>query len=317
MEIEILRKFGKQNLATLYIGRYGGEILEFVHSIQPPHSREEKWVLILSTLFGCPIGCLMCDAGEYYHGKVSKEGMWAQLEHMITQYYPNLEIPVKKFKIQFARMGEPSLNDNVLELLKDLPHLIKAPGLIPCISTIAPKNAGSFFEHLLEIKQKFYRNGHFQLQFSIHSTDQKMRQSLIPVPIWNFAQISTFGDRWFEKGDRKITLNFAVEESVDLQPAKLLPFFNPDKYLIKITPINPTNRAKENQLKSKITQNLLNNLKVRDSFREYGYECILSIGEWEENAIGSNCGQFATQFINGQVKLKENYTCHEYELPVK
>lgn len=316
LELEILRKFGKENLATLYIGKYQGEIVEFVQSLQPPHSRDEKWVLILSTLYGCPIGCLMCDAGEYYHGKISKDGMWAQLQHMITQYYPNLKIPAKKFKIQFARMGEPSINDEVLDLLEELPRLINAPGLIPCISTIAPKNRGKFFQRLLEIKQKLYRNGHFQLQFSIHSTDEKTRQSLIPVPIWNFKEIAAFGDQWYKPGDRKITLNFAVEEKVELDPEKLLKFFDPQKYIIKITPINPTNSALTNKLASKITQDMLNNQEVCDRFRNFGYECILSIGEWEENAIGSNCGQFATQYQNGNVKLKENYTCHEYELPI-
>lgn len=115
----------------------------------------------------------MCDAGEYYHGKISKKGMWQQLHYMISAKYPDLNVPVKKFKIQFARMGEPSLNEAVLELLADLPHLLNAPGLIPCISTVAPVKASNFFKELLKIKQEYYRNGHFQLQFSIHSTNQK------------------------------------------------------------------------------------------------------------------------------------------------
>ena len=75
--MEILGKYGKEELAILYIARYDGKIIEFVESVQPPVSREQKWVLILSTLYGCPLGCLMCDAGEYYFGKVSKEGMLA------------------------------------------------------------------------------------------------------------------------------------------------------------------------------------------------------------------------------------------------
>ncbi|MCF2140627.1 MAG: radical SAM protein [Candidatus Lokiarchaeota archaeon] len=316
MELEILRKFGKPELATLYIGRYNNEIVEFVESVQPPFTQKEKWVLILSTLYGCPIGCLMCDAGEYYHGKISKKGMWQQLHYMISAKYPDLNVPVKKFKIQFARMGEPSLNEAVLELLADLPHLLNAPGLIPCISTVAPVKASNFFKELLKIKQEYYRNGHFQLQFSIHSTNQKERRSIIPIPIWTFDEISHYGNIWHEAGDRKITLNFAVGEGVELNPENLIPYFDPEKFLIKITPINPTNQAKQNKLNSKITSDMLNNQIICDSFRKLGYETILSIGEWEENQIGSNCGQYATKIIHGEVKLKENYTCSEYEIPL-
>lgn len=314
MTLKIMRKFGKDDLAILYIAKYEGEIIEFVESLQPPIPREQKWVLIISTLYGCPIGCAMCDAGEYYNGKVPFDGMWAQLEHMISARYPDLNVPSKKLKIQFARMGEPALNRDVLTLLKELPKIIKGEGIIPCISTIAPQSSKEFFNELLKIKNQYYSKGHFQIQFSIHSTNAEHRKRMIPVSIWDFNQISDFGEKWFEPGDRKITLNFAVNDQVEINPSHLLLFFSPEKYLIKLTPLNPTNKATTNKIKSSITEENQYNFALVQEFKNCGYETILSIGEWEENQIGSNCGQYATYFKDGKVGLNPTYYCHEYEL---
>ncbi|MCE7747285.1 MAG: radical SAM protein, partial [Candidatus Heimdallarchaeota archaeon] len=133
--MELLGKYGKEDLAILYIAKHDGKIVEFVESLQPPIPREKKWVLIISTMYGCPVGCLMCDAGEYYHGNVSAEGMLKEIDFMIKNRFPDGKIPINKFKIQFARMGEPTLNEEVLEVIKVLPKKYEAAGLMPCIST--------------------------------------------------------------------------------------------------------------------------------------------------------------------------------------
>ncbi|MCK5047089.1 MAG: radical SAM protein, partial [Candidatus Heimdallarchaeota archaeon] len=69
--MEIVAKYGRDDLAILYIAQEDGKFLEFVESLQPPVPRDKKWVLILSTMYGCPVKCSMCDAGTYYHGKIS------------------------------------------------------------------------------------------------------------------------------------------------------------------------------------------------------------------------------------------------------
>jgi len=80
---------------------------------------------------------------------------------LIKNRYPDEKVLSEKFKIQFARIGEPALNSNVLKVLKELPKKYEAPGIIPCVSTIAPNSTNSFFEKLLTIKDKYYSNGHF------------------------------------------------------------------------------------------------------------------------------------------------------------
>ena len=244
---------GNENIAMVYIVETSsGHLVECVESVQPPLPGEKKWVLLVSTMFGCPIGCLMCDAGGYYHGKPTKDEILEQIDFLVDKRFPDRNIPCEQLKIQFARMGEPSLNPQVLDVLQKLPERYHAPGLLPSVSTVAPAHTERFFDRLLEIKQQFYRQGHFQFQVSIHTTDIKLRDRFIPVNKWGFAQIAEYGERFYAMGDRKITLNFALAQGMPVDPAVLLQFFNPERFLIKITPLNPTYRARENELTSYI-----------------------------------------------------------------
>ncbi len=312
--MELLGKYGKEDLAILYVAKNGDKVLEFVESLQPPIPREKKWVLIISTMYGCPIGCLMCDAGEYFHGKVSKEEMLEEIDYMVKSRYPDGKILVEKFKVQFARMGEPALNENVLEVLEELPKKYEAPGLMPCISTVAPKNSEEFFNKLITIKDHLYSKGKFQLQFSIHSTNEEERNKWISSKIWNLSEIASYGEKWFKEGDRKITLNFAVAEDSLIDPEIVIKHFNPDKYWIKLTPINPTNKAVKNEIKSGITEENSEFFPLVQEFKKRGFEAEISFGEYEENEIGTNCGQFATKYNNGEVEIKETYTTTKYAL---
>jgi len=226
---------------------------------------------------------------------------------MVRNRYPEGIIPVEKFKIQFARMGEPSLNHNVLELLAELPELYDAPGLIPSISTIAPLGADKFFENLLEIKNKIYKEK-FQMQFSIHTTDLEKRDWLIPVKKWSFSAISDYGKDFYQEGDKKITLNFALADTMPVNPQELLKYFSPERFLIKITPVNPTFKAISNNLASTNSLNSLKNKELIEDLNKAGYDVILSIGELEENRIGSNCGQFLANYEQEKKDLKGSYS---------
>ena len=300
---------GNDDIATVYMAQTDtGKQIEFVESIQPPIPLEKKWVIIVSTLFGCPVRCPICDAGNFYHGRLTKDEIFAQIDFVVKKRFPGGKIPVDKFKIQFARMGEPAFNPAVLSILEELPSRYNAPGLIPCVSTIAPKSAANFFERLIDIKKKFYRN-RFQFQFSIHTTDMILRDRLIPTKKWDFAQIGDYGERFYDNGGRKIALNFALARKSPLDPDVLGRYFNPDIFLIKITPVNPTYTASENGFTSLINSNDHNgNNELFQRLRDRGYDVILSIGELEENLIGSNCGQYITRHLNEKTRIKGGYS---------
>ena len=310
--MQIMGKYGKEDIALLYIAKINENIVEFVESIQPPLQREKKWVLIVSSSYGCPIGCKFCDAGGYYHGNMSAEEIISEIRYMTQNRFPDNNIPCEKFKIQFARMGEPALNSEVLKVLEQLPKIYNAPGLMPCISTVAPKGGEEFLSKLITIKDQNYPSGNFQLQFSIHSTNEENRHEIMSPKIWNLEEISEYGKNWFKGGDRKITLNFALTEESIIEIDVLKQYFDPGLFFIKLTPLNPTNSALKNGYKSGITKENAKSLKLVSELRNTGYDAIVSIGEWKENEIGTNCGQFATELVNGKLSIKPNYTTSNY-----
>ena len=296
--MKVVAKTMDSDLATVFVAEMGaGRYVEFVESRQPPRSRLEKWVVILSVSFGCPIGCPMCDAGGHYRGRLSAEQIWFQLEILRYLFFPISFLPGRLFKIQFARMGEPALNPAVLGVLDELPRRLNARNITPCVSTVAPRGSEPFFSELLVVKERHFQNGRFQLQFSIHDTDPRRRDFWIPAPKWDLTEIASYGTRFVRPGDRKITLNFALAEERQLDPGIIGRHFDPEKFLIKITPVNPTIRAGQNRLTSLTTEaESILNLPACRSLKADGYEILASIGELEENRIGSNCGQYVRAF---------------------
>jgi len=311
--MRIIDSRGTDQIATVFVGELGeGRRIEFVESIQPPIPRETKWVLIVSVLFGCPIGCPICDAGDAYGGRLKPEELLSQIDFLIRRRYREGHVPVEKLKIQFARMGEPALNPAVLDVIERLPEIYDAPGLIPSISTIAPQGSQRFFDRLLDIKQTLYPGGRFQLQFSIHSTDETWRDRLIPAAKWSFDEIARYGERFHRADDRKITLNFAWVDGAPIDSSILREHFDPSAFLIKVTPVNPTFRAGLSKLRSFVdASDPSRSYEELRAVEEAGYDVLVSIGEVEENQIGSNCGQFVSRLdgsdFGSQDASKEGY----------
>jgi 23S rRNA (adenine2503-C2)-methyltransferase len=147
----------------------------------------------------------------------------------------------------------------------------------------------------------------FQLQFSIHSTDEKQRDWLMPIKKWNLKQISEYGTRFYRKGERKITLNFALADGISVDLDILIQYFDPEIFFIKCTPVNPTIRAHDNAIVSHILPGK-KDYPVINAIEDFGYDVLLSIGELEENRIGSNCGQHIMNFMKEKKKIKDGYT---------
>jgi 23S rRNA (adenine2503-C2)-methyltransferase len=315
--VKVVASYGKEDLAKVYVSQMRDDpryLVEFVESLQPPVPRDEKWVLILSSSFGCQMKCIMCDAGGEYHGKLTEDEILSQVDYMVRKRYPDGKVPVPKFKVQFARMGEPSLNPAVLGALRRLPEMLDAPGLMPCVSTIAPRGRDEFFKELADVKNEMYPDGRFQLQFSVHTTDNGKRDHLIPAKKWSFDDIARFGEDYYREGDRKITLNFAMAKDYPVDTGVIRDYFDPNVFFIKITPLNPTENVAKNELASAIDPHLLESSKgIVNDFESQGFDVLLSIGELEENDIGSNCGQFVSVLRDSGYEIREGYTTGNYQ----
>jgi 23S rRNA (adenine2503-C2)-methyltransferase len=100
-----------------------------------------------------------------------------------------------------------------------------------------------------------------------------------------------------------------------LDPNVLLEYFNPDLFLIKITPVNPTHKALKNNLSSSDISKKWDDLVK--ALQNAGYDVILSIGELEENYIGSNCGQYVMAHKKSQDSIDGAYTYKLRTLNIK
>ncbi|MEO0297989.1 MAG: radical SAM protein [candidate division WOR-3 bacterium] len=247
----------------------------------------EKWVLIVSTQVGCPVRCVFCDSGYEFARNLTFDEMMYQIDFMINERNLNPN-RFKKFKVQFARMGEPSFNDDVLEVIKELKKKYK--NCIPCISTVFPKNRRKWFEKLLSIRENFVD---FQLQFSIYSTNTNERDKTIPIEKENFVFLNEYGKEFYSPGKRKIVLNFPVSESNEISFEKIALYFDKKTFIIKLTPVNPTYQSIKNNL---CVDSYKRMEDIKKQLNKNGFDVIVSIGELKENIVGSNCGQSSLKF---------------------
>jgi 23S rRNA (adenine2503-C2)-methyltransferase len=307
--MHIVTKSGKPDLAEIYVARMRHDpeyMIEFVDACDTSTGpRQSKWVVVISTQFGCPVNCLMCDAGGSFKGNLTFEDLKFQVETVLGAHEGLDPNACSKLKVQFARMGEPSLNDHVPEFLVWLKD--RYPKVIPCIATIAPRSSDSWFERLLDVRDLFHD---FQLQLSINSTDEQYRDRLMPYPKMSWEWLAAYGRRFYRPGQRKIGLNFAICPEIPVNAQAMAKYFDPEHFIIKLTPVNPTSTGYENRFTISEDRGAIALLLLDKSneFAQLGFEVILSIGNLEENLIGSNCGQAVRRLkgIGAEAFTREN-----------
>ena len=291
--LKIIKLSGEPEVAEVAVAQFRDDprfMLEIVDGLAPPLTRAEKWIINLSTQFGCPVGCPFCDAGVTYVGNPTTNELLDQVRWALSRH-PDMISRCRKLKVHFARMGEPALNDAVLEALSRLPAEVNSTELWACLATVAPRGRRQWFEELLAIKRRLY-HGRFQLQFSVQATDVADRKRLIPIPHWTLEEIADYGRRFFAPGDRTVVLNFALAQGVVLDTALLRRLFKPACFAIKITPVNPTERGTINGIETVLRSARASQIAaVCQSLLSYGFDVIESVGDGREDRIGSNCGQ--------------------------
>ncbi len=291
--MEVLRVQGDPEVAEVAVARFRGDdrySVEMVDGLAPPLTREQKWIINISTQFGCPVGCPFCDAAWEYAGNPTADELLAQVRWGLDRH-PGMAQRCEKLKIHMARMGEPSLNDACLEAAEALPEVVRAEGLWCCVPTVAPEGRDKWFERLHDIKERLFR-GRFQLQFSVQSTDESDRRRLTPINHWPLEKIAEFGKRFHEPGDRKVILNFALARDVAFDAEVILDIFDPAHFAAKLTPVNPTARGQENGFETILRSDHDWTIqKACDALTTRGFDVVLSVGDEREDIVGSNCGQ--------------------------
>lgn len=250
LECLSLGDYGKDhNIVCKYLG-LGRKLDKVEHTKLLP--LEEKWVITCSTQYGCLQKCKFCDVPNV------KFGGNATFNDLVNQVKVGMSIHPEvthsdRINVHWARMGEPTWNDDVLNATIYLAGMLKEKGygFHPVVSTMVPKNNGNVFNFIREwmyIKNNIL-NGEAGLQLSINSTDDNEREIMFRDGAMKLDLISDFFKLFARVDGRKITLNFAVADyTIDAE--KLAKLFDPTKFLVKLTPMHRTNSAIANGIET-------------------------------------------------------------------
>lgn len=252
---------------------------------------EEKWVITISTQYGCSMGCTFCDVPKVGPGKNATTNDLIKQVLCSMKVHPEVQF-TKRLNIHFARMGEPTWNPNVLDATKWFKtHLDPEYKIHPVVSTMMPKNnewLKTFIHTWMRMKNRLL-GGNAGLQLSINSTNEHEREVMFHKNSCTLEGIAKIMEGIIPSG-RKITLNFAVA-NYEVDPDVLLKYFDPDDYIIKLTPMHKTETALKNGIEtSGDYTTMYPYAEVEQNLREAGYDVLVFIASREEDEGRITCG---------------------------
>lgn len=308
-EIFIVQGF-KGYLELLSLGDYGQSINLNQHKAVPDGLSimplTEKWVVTISTQYGCSMGCNFCDVPKVGAGKnATFHDLCGMILTALTQ--PKMPKQTKRLNIHFARMGEPTWNPAVLDCGKWIAeHLGDSYNPHPVVSTMMPRHnewLKTFIHTWMRLKNRVYK-GNAGLQLSINSTDENERKKMFNNNACTLEEIAEIMRGIIPVG-RKITLNFAVAQyTIDCE--KLARLFSPEIYIVKLTPMHKTDTAINNGIETMgdYTQpEPYEELELQ--FKKAGYDTLVFIASNDEDMGRITCGNAILSGTLPECKYKE------------
>lgn len=272
----------------------------------------EKWVVTISTQYGCSMGCKFCDVPKVGPGRNATLLDLARQVSAALSIHPEI-LETKRLNVHYARMGEPTFNANVLFHARNLsaeaiPFIGKSH-IHPVVSTMLPKrnkNLVEFLQEWCEIKNGVY-SGEAGLQFSINSTSDEQRKFLFNDNSLSLSDISHIGDILPAPKGRKYALNIALADGCEIDSAKMYSLFSPEKFMVKITPIHVTGSTECNGVKTTGGYTEFSPYQeVESSLKREGFDVLVFIPSLDEDQSRITCGN---AILSGSVP-----TCHFVDL---
>lgn len=270
----------------------------------------EKWVITISTQYGCSMGCKFCDVPKVGKGRnVTREDLIGQVQAAICRH-PDIT-NTKRLNIHFARMGEPTFNFEVLKVAgEDIPKLVHQylgdTCIHPVISTMLPNfnvcNLYSFLSDWVHIKNEVYK-GEAGLQFSINSTDDAQRDYLFSGNSLPLEVIADFGRDLPMPVGRKYTLNFALADNSIIEGKRLRALFDPEKFMCKITPLHRTESCEQNNIATTNGYTSFTPYRaVEENLKANGFDVLVFIPSYDEDNGLITCGN---AILSGKLPTSE------------
>jgi 23S rRNA (adenine2503-C2)-methyltransferase len=270
-----------------------------------PHGKllplSKKWVITISSQYGCSMGCKFCDVPKVGWGINATENDLINQVMTGISLHPEID-HTDRLNIHYARMGEPTWNFAVIEATYVLNERIKKErgwGFHPVVSTMMPRKNNRLI-HFLDrwlILKNDWLNGEVGLQLSINTTDEKIRRETFNNNAMTLEEISKMFEiilsdlpkRWQLQG-RKYTLNFALTDA-EINAEKLRELFSPRLFLCKITPMHKTTACENNNLLTKDGYDSYYPYKqVEENLKKVGFDVIVFVPSHEEDESRITCG---------------------------
>lgn len=259
-------------------------------------SLAEKWVITISTQYGCSMGCKFCDVPRVGPGfNVTSNDLDDQIVEVLKQH-PEIQ-STKRLNIHYARMGEPTFNMNVLDSASELKYLVRpyiGRSLIhPVVSTMMPRSNRDlipFLQEWVQLKNYAYR-GSAGLQFSINSTSDEQRNWLFSGNSLTLDEISEIGRLLPDPVGRKYALNFALGDQSIISATRLFELFSPKKFMVKLTPLHVTNASTFNRISTTGGYDSFVPYKEKEFYlKEQGFDVIVFVPSYDEDNSLITCG---------------------------
>ena len=318
--------YSRGQLETLSIGDYGkgknvkADFLGYTNIIEGvPNGTcmplTEKWVITVSTQYGCPMKCTFCDVPNLqFKGNASVEDLKNQLYSAIAMF-PNIRY-TERLNLHYARMGEPAFNMNVFEFSRwpaaNKRQLLIDTGLRvevihPVLTSSMPRALGDLGDRIREwcdIKNNVY-NGQAGLQFSINSTNDDQRNAMFNNRALSLDEIAIIAESLPDPVSRKYCLNFAYSTDFEIDAEKLANMFDPNKFMCKITPIHNNNACTSNNIKTLGGyDSWMPYQKPEEDLKAAGFDVLVFVPSMDEENGLVTCGNAVLG--GGTLKLTDN-----------
>lgn len=241
-----------------------------------------------------------CDVPQVkFKGNVSFEDLKKQFYSALSMY-PDIKY-TDRLNIHFARMGDPIFNEDVLGFTEWLMYNkldiqnetgVRVEVIHPVFTTMCPKykHTRKMLYDFIWLKNHLY-NGQAGLQLSINSTSNSQRDYMFDNMNMTLGQIAEMVKDFETPIGRKYCLNFAYASDNEVSGQYLAKLFDPDKWMVKITPIHNNNACMENGIETVEGYNSYQPYKfAEESFKDAGFDTLVFIPSMDEEKGLITCG---------------------------
>lgn len=300
--------YSRGELETLSIGDYGkahnvkADFLGLTRRIEgvpnvPCMPLQEKWVVTLSTQYGCPMRCTFCDVPRIkFNGNATFDDLRRQLVSALD-LFPDVAY-TERLNVHFARMGDPIFNAAVLEFARWMYEnkralRMRVEVIHPVLTTSCPRKMRSFEDRLHQwcsIKNDTF-NGQAGLQLSINSTNDAQREEMFSGMSLRLDDLARISRDLPDPVGRKYCLNFAYATGYEIDAARLSDLFDQRRFMAKITPIHNNNACRASGIATVDGyDSWAPYAKPEDDLRRAGWDVLVFVPSFDEEDGLVTCG---------------------------